>query len=330
MAASPTTHSFSASLPGTFREAATEVFQHQYARNALYRQFADLLGRTPASVKEVLEIPFLPVHFFKTHRVVTGPVDATPQLLFRSSGTSGAGARAEHVVLSAARYEAALTAGFGEAYGSPEDWCILALLPSYLERQDASLVHMARMLMARSGHPDGGFYLDDFARLASTLRRLEEAGQQTLLLGVTFALIDFAEAYPQTLRHTTVMETGGMKGRREEWTRREVHDFLKARLGLPAVHSEYGMTELLSQAYAAADGLFRPSSTMRVFARDEQDPLDVRATGRGALNIIDLANHDSCAFLATEDLGIVHVDGCFEVIGRMDHSALRGCSLMTA
>ena len=189
---------------------------------------------------------------------------------------------------------------------------------------------MAKTLMAQGRHPANGFYLDDFSGLAQTLDILEQAGRKTLLLGVTFALLDFAEAFPMRLRHTIVMETGGMKGRREEWTRGQVHDFLKSRVGLPAVHSEYGMTELLSQAYSTGDGIFRPGATMRAVVRDVADPLDVRLSGSGVLNIVDLANVYSCAFVATEDLGRVFHDHSFEVLGRLDHSALRGCSLITA
>lgn len=326
-----TTESFSASLPGEdFTAAALQTFRFQYANNPLYRQWADLLRRTPQTVQALTEIPFLPIHFFKTHRMLSGPADAVPELTFRSSGTGNAAERSAHYVLNAALYREALLQGFREAYGDPESWCILGLLPSYLERNDASLVYMARVLMEESRHPHGGFYLHDFAGLSSTLRCLEAAGQKTLLLGVTFALLDFAEAFPRPLNHTVVMETGGMKGRREERTRAQVHNFLKAQFSVPAVHSEYGMTELLSQAYAPADGVFRAAPTMCVFVRDEQDPLDVRPAGRGALNIIDLANRYSCAFLATEDLATVYPDGTFEVLGRMDHSVLRGCSLMTA
>ena len=226
--------------------------------------------------------------------------------------------------------EAALLQGFSEFYGAPSNYVFLALLPSYLERGSSSLVHMARVLMRESGHPDNGFYLRDWETLTENLLRLEANNQRVILLGVTFALLDFAEACPMNLSQTIVMETGGMKGRREEWTREQVHHFLKKQWQLPAIHSEYGMTELLSQAYASADGIFAPATTMQVLVRDISDPLTTMRTGAGCLNIIDLANVHSCAFIATEDIGEIRAGGRFQVLGRMDHAALRGCSLMTA
>ncbi len=320
---------FIASLkPADFEDAALRLFGWQYRTNDLLRAFADALKRPPAQVSALSDIPFLPISFFKPQRVASG-IWEDAELIFRSSGTTGGSdGRSTHFVRSAAVYEASLLQGFEEAYGPAADWVFLALLPSYLERDDSSLVHMARTLMAGSRHAANGFYLDDFEKLAQTISLLEAVGQKTLLLGVTFALLDFAEAFPMPLRQTSVMETGGMKGRREEWTRAQVHNFLAAQWNLSAVHSEYGMTELLSQAYAPQDGIFKPSPTMRVFVREVNDPLDVSATGSGVLNIVDLANIHSCAFIATEDLGTVYADGSFEVMGRMDHSALRGCSLM--
>jgi hypothetical protein len=279
------------------------------------------------------DIPFLPVSFFKTHRVLNNEHDSVA-LLFESSGTT-AETPARHYVHDAALYEQALLSGFAQFYGDPKQYTFLALLPHYLERGHSSLVHMAQRLMAHSGKPYNGFYLHDFDSLYHSLRKLEDAGEHTLLLGVTYALLDFAAAYPMPLRHTIVMETGGMKGRKKEMTRSEVHDMLKARWQLPAIHSEYGMTEMLSQAYAAPfsdaakAGIFSSTRTMRALVRDINDPLDVRNSGSGCLNIIDLANIYSCSFLATDDLAMVHPDHTFEVLGRADHSALRGCSLMS-
>ncbi len=212
--------------------------------------------------------------------------------------------------------ERSLLQGFEAFYGAPGEYAILALLPSYLERGNASLVHMARTLMAKSGHPDNGFYINEWAQLHETLARLERSGQKVLLLGVTFALLDFAAAYPMRLTHTIVMETGGMKGRREELTRTEVHAILKGQWQLKQVHSEYGMTELLSQAYSTADGIFKPTNTMRVFVRDINDPLEVLETGHGCLNIIDLANIHSCSFIATEDIGKIAAGGAFDSAGK--------------
>jgi len=310
-----------------FEATALQLFHNQYEHNELYKLYCDALRTDVSKVKDITSIPFLPVSFFKSHRVITGDHDAVPALVFESSGTTGE-STSRHYVTDAAIYERSLLQGFKEFYGAPEQYAILALLPSYLERKNASLVHMAKTLMEQSGHADNGFYINEWEQLQSVLTRLEQSKQKVLLLGVTFALLDFADAYPMPLANTIVMETGGMKGRREELTRTEVHNILKKQWGLNHVHSEYGMTELLSQAYATADGIFKCTSTMRVLVRDINDPLDVKMAGQGCINIIDLANVNSCAFIATEDIGNIAADGTFEVLGRMDHSALRGCSLM--
>jgi hypothetical protein len=313
-----------------FTGSALELFRYQYAGNPVYQRFVDTLGSSVNQVTELKDIPFLPIRFFKSHRVITGehPVRQT----FRSSGTSGSGDSVHHVT-DIECYERSHMAGFRRNYGHIEDWCILALLPSYLEKGDSSLVYMAEQWIKASRHPDSGFYLDQFEQLNDTLRRLESVGQQTLLLGVTYALLDFSERYPGGLEHTVVMETGGMKGRRREMIRAEVHDMLKDRWQLDAVHSEYGMTELLSQAYAPADGFFSCPPWMRVMLRSEDDPLE--RTGpvpgkilTGLVDIIDLANRNACAFISTDDIGRLHPDGRFEIIGRLDNSDLRGCSLL--
>ncbi|RYD57186.1 MAG: acyl transferase [Sphingobacteriales bacterium] len=302
------------------------VFGYQYHHNEIYRQFCNAIHRTPATIQQTIDIPFLPISFFKTHRVVADTCEF-PELLFESSGTTG-DVNSRHYVQDAKLYEQSLLAGFRQFYGEPQQYAIIGLLPSYLERQNASLVYMSKVLMEHSGHPDCGFYLNEFDKLSNVLARLEAVGQKVLLIGVTFALLDFAEAYSMQLKHTTVMETGGMKGRRQEMTRTQVHDTLKQQWQVDAVHSEYGMTELLSQAYALQDGIFQPSATMKVLVRDINDPMEVRTSGNGCLNIIDLANLHSCSFIATEDIGSLRADGSFEVLGRMDHAALRGCSLM--
>lgn len=309
-----------------FDDIALAAFQHQYLHNDIYRQFVDALHIAPDAVTSIKKIPFLPISFFKTHRVATGDwQDAA--YTFESSGTTGE-TPSRHYVHDGSIYERSLMEGFETFYGKPEVYVVIGLLPSYLERKNASLVHMVRVLMEQSGHPDCGFYLNEWEQLKEVLQRCEAKGQKTLLLGVTFALLDFAEHYPMQLDHTIVMETGGMKGRREEWTREQVHAYLKQQWGLKQVHSEYGMTELLSQAYAKADGIFSPTGTMKVLVRDLNDPLEVNMNGTGCLNIIDLANIYSCCFIATEDTGRIAPDGTFEVLGRMDHAALRGCSLM--
>ncbi len=309
-----------------FESIALQLFRYQYHKNPVYRQFCDALHKDIRKVTGITKIPFLPVSFFKTHKVVTDNT-AVSALIFESSGTTGE-ATSRHYVLDADIYENSLLKGFEEFYGSPAQYAILALLPSYLDRKNASLVYMAKTLMEKSAHPDNGFYINEWAQLQGVLSKLEQAKQKVLLLGVTFALLDFAAACPMPLNHTIVMETGGMKGRRTELIRSEVHAILKQQWQLKQVHSEYGMTELLSQAYAMADGIFKCTSTMRVLVRDINDPLDVQETGTGCLNVIDLANIHSCSFIATEDIGNIAPDGTFEVLGRMDNSALRGCSLM--
>lgn len=303
------------------------LFHHQYERNALYRQYVDLLKVAPDAVLRPEQIPFLPISFFKTYQVLTG-AGQEYDLLFESSGTTG-DLPSRHFVRSAGLYERALIMGFEERFGPLSEWTILALLPSYLERKTASLVHMAETMMRNGAGEESGFYLNELDVLSEKLQTLRAAGKKVLLLGVTFALLDFAEAVPMDLSGVVVMETGGMKGRREEWTRAQVHDLLKSRWNLKSVATEYGMTELLSQAYGTEDGLLSPAFSMRVLVRDVNDPLDVQTKGTGVLNIIDMANMHSCAFIATEDLGTVYEDGSFEVLGRMDHAALRGCSLMT-
>lgn len=307
---------------------ALELFQAQYGGNELYRAYVNALGVQPAQVRSVLQIPFLPIQFFKTHRVTTGSFE--PAAVFESSGTTGA-ANSRHLVKDTGIYIRSFTEAFRLFYGPVENFVVLGLLPSYLERQHSSLVYMVQEMIARSGRPESGFYLYEHEQLAQTLQTLEARRQPVLLIGVTFALLDFAERYQLQLQHTIVMETGGMKGRREEWTREELHAYLQQRLGVPAIHAEYGMTELLSQAYSAGKGLFRCPPWMQVLVRDENDPFQLAtADAAGVINVIDLANIHSCAFIATEDIGRLHGDGSFEVLGRLDNSALRGCSLMVS
>jgi hypothetical protein len=310
-----------------------EVFRFQYDGNAVYRQFTDALGIDPAKVASPREIPFLPVRFFKSHTVTT--TRFTPEAVFESSGTTGS-VNSRHFVKELDVYRSSFTKGFKRFYGDPSEWCIIGLLPSYLERMNSSLVVMVDELVKMSGHASSGFYLNEYQKLRETLEELERAEQKTLLIGVTFALLDFAEAYPLTLKNTIIMETGGMKGRREEMIREEMHAYLQSRFGVSAIHSEYGMTELLSQAYSAGNGRFFCPPWMKILLRDEDDPLHLtdRAAGErtkpatGLINVIDLANIYSCSFIATDDVGRMYVDGSFEVVGRMDNSDLRGCSLM--
>ncbi|MBO9593297.1 MAG: acyl transferase [Niabella sp.] len=312
--------------PARFEVLAKELFLFQYQHNEIYRRYADAIGCKAGEVTGLSDIPFLPIRFFKTHEVTTTSFE--PEVYFESSGTTGT-VNSKHLVKDAALYTESFTRAFELFYGPATDFCILGLLPSYLERGHSSLVFMVDQLIRDSAHPQSGFYLQDFESLDQTLRQLEERGQKTLLIGVTYALLDFAEQFPRPLRHTIVMETGGMKGRRRELIRAEVHDRLKQHLGTEAIHSEYGMTELLSQAYSKGSGIFDTPPWMRMVLREEEDPLSViTRPGRGVLNVIDLANIYSCSFIATDDLGIVHANGTFEVLGRRDNSDIRGCSLL--
>lgn len=302
-----------------------ELFRFQYANNKVYYDWCNALNRPSEIIHSVEDIPFLPISFFKTHRVVSGEFE--PELLFESSGTTQT-INSQHLIKDASIYEKSFQKGFELFYGDPKDWCILGLLPAYLERKNSSLIKMANDLIELSQHPKSGFYLYDFAKLNTSLNELEAAGQKTLLLGVTFALLDFAEAFPSQLKHTIVIETGGMKGRKKEMTRQEVHEFLYRQLGVQHIHSEYGMTELLSQAYSKGDGRYHCPPWMHVYLRDENDPLTIKKNGQGLVNVIDLANVYSVSFIATDDVGIIHGDGSFEIQGRLDNSDLRGCSLL--
>lgn len=308
-----------------FNDIALQVFHYQFANNSIYRSFVEALHIQPSSIHRVEDIPFLPVSFFKSHKVVCS--NQLPSLFFESSGTTGS-INSRHYIVDVHLYEASLLSGFKQFYGAPNEYVFLALLPSYLERKNASLVHMANVLMQQSNHPANGFYLNEWGQLAEQIATLQAKNQKVILLGVTFALLDFAQAHPMDMKAVIVMETGGMKGRREEWTRKQVHQYLQERWGIKKIHSEYGMTEMLSQGYAQNEGLFFPSQTMKALVRDINDPMDVNINGSGVLNIIDLVNIHSCAFLATEDIGVVNDNGSFTVLGRQDHSALRGCSLM--
>ncbi len=315
-----------------FNELAVELFNYQYQHNHIYRQFCDALKISAAGVTDIKKIPFLPVSFFKTHAVKTTEFETAT--VFESSGTTQTNP-SKHFVKDIGLYRKSFTSCFEKFYGPPQNKCILGLLPSYLERKNSSLVLMVDELIQASNNPLSGFYLYDHEKLHSTLLHNELLKLPTLLMGVTYALLDFAEAYPMQLRHTVVMETGGMKGRREELTRPAVHAKLQELLGVSLVHSEYGMTELLSQAYSKGDGIFHCPGWMKIVLRDEDDPFyimtgaDVQNRPKtGLINVIDLANIHSCSFIATDDVGRLHANGSFEVLGRVDNSDIRGCSLM--
>ncbi len=310
----------------TFEVLALKIFHYQFSSNEVYRSYCELIGKKESAVQKLDEIPFLPIEFFKTHRISSG--NFSQQKIFLSSGTTGQ-QPSKHEVQDLKLYEESFLRSFKIFFGAPEEFCFLGLLPSYLERSDSSLVYMLEELMKRSAHELNGFYLHNYSALHEKLVELEEAQQKTILMGVTFALLDFADKFPIALQHTVIMETGGMKGRREEMTREEVHRTLQFSFHTKSICSEYGMTELLSQAYSLSDGRFQTPPWMKILIRDVNDPFQV--TGKkssGAINIIDLANLDSCSFLATADLGKMNDDGTFEVQGRMDYSDVRGCNLM--
>ena len=317
---------FNITSEASFNAAALAVFKHQFEHNSVYRSFCDLLYKHPSEVKTVEQIPFLPIQFFKSHTVVSNSksADAT----FTSSGTTGS-IVSKHFVSDLEIYKQSFRRGFKSFYGAIEKYTVLALLPSYLEREGSSLVYMANDMITQSNQPESGFYLHDLEALKNTLLKIEAKRQKTLLIGVSYALLDLIEAHSFKLKHITVMETGGMKGKRKELVKSELHTILKHGFGVDKIHSEYGMTELLSQAYSKGDGIFNTPPWMKILTRDPEDALSIQPIGKsGGVNIIDLANINSCAFIATQDLGKIHSNGTFEILGRFDESDIRGCNLM--
>ena len=308
-----------------FERLALEVFHFQYENVAVYRKFCDLLEIKPKHVKTTLEIPFLPIQFFKSHKILLD--NATEEIIFTSSGTTGQ-ITSKHYVADISIYEKSFQKAFQAAYGKPSEFAILALLPSYLERDGSSLIYMVNNLINQSGHPNSGFYLYEIEALIENIEFLEKRGQPSILIGVSYALLDLIESKKFQLKNTIIMETGGMKGRRKEMIKEELHNILKSGFGVNKIHSEYGMTELLSQAYSKGDGIFRCPPWMQVFTRDAEDALSFTNRKTGGINVIDLANINSCAFIATQDLGRTFDDGSFEVLGRFDSSDIRGCNLM--
>ncbi|GAB3916328.1 LuxE/PaaK family acyltransferase [Mucilaginibacter boryungensis] len=317
---------FSISTEQHFTEAALQIFRHQARHCEVYRRFIEGLRVDVDSVDSIESIPFLPIPFFKSHKVLsnTEPVEVT----FTSSGTTGM-VTSSHYVTNVTWYRESFRRAFQLFYGDISDYCVLALLPSYLEREGSSLIYMAQDMITQSDNPDSGFYLYNHTELHQQLIRQRQIGKPTLLIGVTFALLDFIEQYAINFPQLIVMETGGMKGRRKEMIREELHRDLCAGFGVAKIHSEYGMTELLSQAYSKGDGVFECPPWMRIITRDTNDPLSITGVNRtGGINVIDLANINSCSFIATQDLGRVAADGSFEVLGRFDHSDIRGCNLL--
>lgn len=318
---------FNITSEAQFEQEALAAFQFQFENNDVYRSFCDLLYIHPSEIKSSSAIPFLPIQFFKSHIILTKGVDAST--IFSSSGTTGS-ITSKHHVVDMKLYETSFRHAFAKAYGHPSDYVILALLPSYLERQGSSLIYMVDDLIKSSDHPDSGFYLNNLDELAATLKTLDESGKKIVLIGVSFALLDLVESHSFNLSNTIIMETGGMKGRRKELIREELHQILCKGFGVTSIHSEYGMTELLSQGYSKGNGVFTSPPWMKVYTRDTEDALTLLENSKsGGLNIIDLANKYSCPFIATQDLGRVYNDGSFRVLGRFDNSDIRGCNLMS-
>jgi phenylacetate-coenzyme A ligase PaaK-like adenylate-forming protein len=317
---------FAISSQKQFEKMALKVFRYQHENNLVYREFCDLMKVQPQKVKALQQIPFLPIQFFKSHSVVSNsdPVQNT----FSSSGTTGI-TTSNHLVTDTSIYEESYQKGFSQFYGNIENYVVLALLPSYLEREGSSLIYMVEDLIQLSNHPESGFYLHDHGALIQKLIELDEGGQNVILIGVTFALLDLIEKHQFQLQNTIIMETGGMKGRRKEMIREELHQQLCAGFGVTAIHSEYGMTELLSQAYSLGEGVFECPSWIQILVRDTEDALTYIPQGKtGGINVIDLANINSCSFIATQDLGKKNPNNSFEVLGRFDNSDIRGCNLM--
>ncbi len=317
---------FTISSQKQFEKIALKVFRFQYENNLVYKEFCDFLKTDVQRVKTIQQIPFLPIQFFKSHNVVsnTNPIQTT----FSSSGTTGM-ITSKHLVTDVTLYEESYRKGFSEFYGNIENYVVLALLPSYLERDGSSLIYMVEDLIKLSNHPESGFYLHNHDDLIKKLIELENAGQNVILIGVTYALLDLIEKEKFQLQHTIIMETGGMKGKRKEMIREELHEVLCNGFGVSAIHSEYGMTELLSQAYSLGDGVFECPSWIQILIRDTEDALTYIQQGKtGGINVIDLANINSCSFIATQDLGKKHSKNSFEVLGRFDNSDIGGCNLM--
>ena len=317
---------FTISNQKQFDKMALKVFRFQYENNLVYREFCDFLNTDVQKVKTIQQIPFLPIQFFKSHSVVS---NSNPiQTIFTSSGTTGM-VTSKHLVTDVSIYEESYRKGFSQFYGNIEDYVVLALLPSYLEREGSSLIHMVDDLIQLSNHPESGFYLHNYDELIEKIIQLDQSGQNVILIGVTYALLDLIEKQSFQLENTIIMETGGMKGKRKEMIREELHQQLFNGFGVKSIHSEYGMTELLSQAYSLGDGIFECPSWMQISIRDTEDALSyVREGKTGGINVIDLANINSCSFIATQDLGKKYRNGSFEVLGRFDHSDIRGCNLM--
>ena len=317
---------FSISNGKQFEKIALKIFRFQYESNSVYREFCELLKIEKGSVKSLQQIPFLPIQFFKSHDIVSSSEPI--QEIFTSSGTTGM-ITSKHLITDVYLYEKSYRNAFSDFYGKIEDYAVLALLPSYLERSGSSLIYMVKDLIELSNNSNRGFYLNNNDELISKIIELDASGQNVILIGVTYALLDLIEKQKFQLKNTIIMETGGMKGKRKEIIREELHEILCEGFGVSSIHSEYGMTELLSQAYSLGNGIFECPNWMNILIRDTEDALSYVNTGKtGGINVIDLANINSCSFIATQDLGKKYSNNTFEVLGRFDNSDIRGCNLM--
>ncbi|WP_405563700.1 acyl transferase [Polaribacter sp. Asnod6-C07] len=309
-----------------FTKTTMAVFKHQFKNNKVYRSFCDLINKHPSDVTKIEEIPFLPIQFFKSREILSSKEKI--EEIFTSSGTTGS-ITSKHFVTDINLYKESYLKGFAHFYGNIEEYVVLALLPNYLERKGSSLVFMVDDLIRKTNNIESGFYLNNLDELANKLINLDRKGQKVLLIGVSFALLDLIEKHQFKLKNTTIMETGGMKGRRKELIRNELHQILSDGFGVNEIHSEYGMTELLSQGYSKGNGVFETPNWMKILTRDTEDALTIQEQGKtGGINVIDLANYNSCSFIATQDLGKVYENDTFEIIGRFDNSDIRGCNLM--
>lgn len=317
---------FNIQHPAQFEEVALEVFRYQAENNKVYKEYLTLLNKNPYSISSLEAIPFLPIQFFKTQKLIAGLKGE--EIIFTSSGTTGS-SQSKHYVSDLSFYYESFVKGFEQFYGSVEDYVILALLPSYLERKGSSLIFMVEDFIQKSNYPESGFYLNNLEDLYQILLQLKQTNKKVLLIGVSFALLDFVEQFSIHYPQLIVMETGGMKGRRKEMIREELHSLLKKGLGVNTIHSEYGMTELLSQAYSKGNSIFQCPNWMRLQIRNAEDPFSYLPNDRvGGINVIDLANYNSISFIATDDLGKKRSDNQYEILGRFDHSDVRGCNLL--
>jgi len=314
---------FNCTNDATFEKLALEIFDFQMENNLTYAAYAALIlrGKHPENINE---IPFLPVEFFKTEQIICQ--GQAIEEIFLSSGTTGE--QSKHLVSNIELYKSSYQKAIQLFYGDITDYCILALLPSYKEREGSSLIYMVDDLIKKSKHPQSNYYLNNYEELATTLKGLENKKQKTILFGVTYALLDLAEVFPQKLEHAIIMETGGMKGQRKELLKEEIHSILKHSFATENIHSEYGMTELLSQGYSKGNNIFKTPPWMKILTRDVNDPLSIINNKTGGINVIDLANIYSCPFIATQDLGRTFDDGSFSVLGRFNNADVRGCNLL--